>query len=107
MTGNLLLWKWSEGFETPAKRKKHAVKVGQITAQFAATGDHPAIGEANISAFREALASEFGSDEERRPFVVEDYGKCVVVNYPNAARFDIVPKIADVGRRFGLNASEF
>lgn len=107
MTFNLLLWKWSEDFNTPAKRKRLAVKFEHVTSQFAATGDHPAIGSADIAAFRQAIDAEFGSDEDNRPFVFEDYGKCVVINYPNAVRFDLVPRIAGTGRRFRLNASEF
>ena len=106
MTFNLLMWKWSDDYDTPAKRRKHKVKFGAITSQFAATGDHPAIGNADIPSFRKALDAEFGSDEDNRPFVFEEYGRCAVVNYPNSVRFDLVPKVADIGRRFGLNASE-
>ena len=107
MTFNMLLWKWSDEFDTPAKRKKHGLKFGHITSQFAQTGDHPAIGKADIAAFRQAVDSEFGSDEDQRPFVFEDYGKCAVVNYPNAVRFELAPRIYAIGRRFGLNSSEF
>lgn len=107
MTCNLLLWRWSEDFDTPAKRKKQGVKFGDITSHFASTGDHPAIGEADVTAFRAAVDDVFGSDEDNRPFVFEPYEKCAVINYPQAVRFDLVPKIADLGRRFGLNASEF
>ena len=107
MTFNLLLWKWSDEFDTPSKRKKHGLKFGQITAQFAKTGNHPAIGDGDIQAFRAALDHEFGSDEANRPFVFEDYGKCAVINYPNALRFELVPKVAGIGKRVGLNASEF
>jgi hypothetical protein len=107
VTGNLLLWSWSADYDTATKRRKKAVKFSDITSQFVKSGDHPAIGAGNIIAFREAVDREFGSDEDNRPFVFYDHGKCAVVNYPNAARFELVPKIAGVGRRFGLNASEF
>ncbi|WP_395612084.1 hypothetical protein [Allosphingosinicella sp.] len=107
MTLNLLLWKWSDDFDTAAKRKRHAIKFSHITSEFAATGSHPAIGDADIASFRDALDAEFGNDEDTRPFVFEDYGKCAVINYTSAVRFDLVPRVAAVGQRFGLNASEF
>ncbi len=107
MTWNLLLWSWSDTFDTPSKRKRAKLKFSDITSQFAQFGDHPAIGDCDVVAFRQAVDAEFGADEDNRPFVFEDYGKCVVINYPNQVRFDLVPKIAGIGRRFGLNASEF
>ncbi|OQW79454.1 MAG: hypothetical protein BVN32_04005 [Proteobacteria bacterium ST_bin14] len=107
MTFNLLLWHWSDDYATPAKRKKKGVKFADITAQFARTGDHAAIGDADILAFRAAVDEIFGVDEDNRPFVFEQYPRCAVINYTHAVRFDLVPKIADLGRRFGLNASEF
>ena len=107
MTFNLLLWKWSEDFDTPAKRKKHSLKFRDITTRFTVAGDHPAIGMADIESFRQAIDAQFGDDEDHRPFVFEDYGKCAVINYPNAVRVDLVPVVAAIGRRFGLNASEF
>ncbi|MBE1527365.1 hypothetical protein GGC65_001821 [Sphingopyxis sp. OAS728] len=107
MTFNLLFWKWSEEFDTPAKRKKSGIKFGSIAAQFVISGDHPAIGNGDIASFRAALDVEFGGDQDNRPFVVEDYGKCAVINYPNAVRFELVPKVAGIGKRFGLNSAEF
>ncbi len=107
MTWTLLLWKWSEDYDTPAKRKKKALRFGDITAEFSSKGDHPAIGAANIDGFCRALDEQFGFDETERPFVVEPYTKCVVVNYPDSIRLEIVPRVAKIGRQFGLNASEF
>lgn len=107
MSRNLLLWKWSPEFDSPAKRKRVGLKFDEITAQFAATGDHPAIGDADITGFRAALEAAFGADELARPFVLELHPKCAVVNYSEAERFEFVPKVADIGKRFGLNASEF
>ena len=103
----LLLWRWSEAFDSPAKRKKAKLKFRDITAQFAALGHHPAIGAADISGFRMALEAEFGKDEERRAFVFEQYPNCAVVQYSESVRISLVPRIAAVGKRFGLNASEF
>src|SRR3546814_494290 len=107
MTCNLLLWRWSEDYNSPAKRKKKGVKFADITAQFAKTGDHAAIGEADVAAFRADVDRAFGADEDSRPFVFEQYARCAVINYTSVVRFDLVPKISDLGRRFGLNAAEF
>ena len=101
------MWRWSAEYDTPAKRKKLAIKFGDITSQFVEVGSHPAIGEADVASFRSAVDAEWGGDENNRPFVFDDYGKCVVISYPNSARLELVPKIAAIGQRFGLNASEF
>jgi hypothetical protein len=107
MSRKLLLWKWSSAFDTPAKRKRAGLKFAHITGAFATSGHHPAIGDADISGFRTALEAVFGTGEVARPFVLELNPKCAVINYEESVRFDLVPKIADIGRRYGLNASEF
>lgn len=107
MTWNLLLWKWSADYDTPSKRKRKGVTFSQITSEFAATGDHPALGEADIDGFCRALDEQFGADEQRRMFAVESYFRCAVVNSPLSTRLELIPKVAAAGRRFGLNASEF
>jgi hypothetical protein len=107
MSHNLLLWKWSRDFESPAQRKKVGLKFGDITAAFAASGHHPAIGDADISGFRYALEAVFGTDELARPFVLELHPNCAVVNYSASVRLELVPKVAGIGRKFGLNAAEF
>lgn len=107
MTMNLLLWKWSEEFDTQARRKARKLKFSDVTAGFLTFGDHPAIGQGEVAAFCNAIDSVFGSDEETRPFIIERYEKCAVINYPNEMRFDLVPKVAAIGKKFGLNASEF
>src|ERR1700722_6878354 len=68
---NLLLWKWSPEFDTSAKRKKARLKFSDITAEFAASGHHPAIGDADIAAFRAALDAVFGTDDLAPPLAVE------------------------------------
>jgi hypothetical protein len=107
MSRNLLLWKWSEDFDLPAKRKKSKLKFGDVTAAFVASGHHPAIGDADISAFRAALEAVFGADELARPFVLELHPKCAILNYAESVRFELVPRVAGIGKRFGLNAAEF
>jgi len=107
MSRNLLLWKWSPEFDSQVKRKRAKLKFGDITAAFAASGHHPAIGDADITGFRAALEAVFGADEWARPFVLEQYPNCAVVNYSESVRFELVPKVADISRKFDLNASEF
>ena len=107
MSRNLLLWKWSSEFDSSAKRKQAGLRTADVTAGFVADGHHPAIGDADIGGFREALEAVFGADELARPFVLEQHPKCAVINYGESVRFDLVPKVADIGRRFGLNAAEF
>lgn len=65
------------------------------------------MGEADLNGFRSAIDIEFGADPEERPFVFEQYDRCVVINYPNSVRVELVPRVASIGRRFGLNSSEF
>ncbi|WP_143226001.1 MULTISPECIES: hypothetical protein [unclassified Acidovorax] len=107
MNHNLLLWRWSEAFDTPAKRKQAKLKFGDITESFATHGHHPAIGHADINDFKNEIEAVFGSDEVARPFVLELYEQCAVISYSSSVRFDLVPKVAGIGKKFGLNASEF
>lgn len=107
MSHNLLLWKWSPDFDSPAKRKRHGLKFEHVTSAFVAQTGHPAIGEADVTAFQSALEAEYGHDELARPFVLEIHPRCVVVNYSGTDRFQLVPRIAAIGKRFGLNAAEF
>jgi hypothetical protein len=105
VTYNLLLWKWSKDYEIPSKRKH--VKFSDISRSFVENGSHVAMGKADLEGFLAALSDAFGADPESRPFVVEQYDLCVVINYPNSMRGALVPKVAGIGQRFGLNASEF
>ena len=105
MTWNLLMWKWSEEFTNSPKKKRP--KFSTIVGQFLATSDHPVFSDMNLEGFTEALEKEFGEDQTCWPFVLEVYPRCVVANYPNEIRFEIVPTIAAIGKRFDLNSSEF
>jgi hypothetical protein len=106
MSRDLLLWKWSRDFGSPARRRKAGLEFRNITAGLAANGHHPAIGGADIDGFRAALEAVVGTDDLARPLVLEQYPNCVVVNYSESVRFVLVPKVADIGRKFGLNAAE-
>lgn len=107
LTLNLLLWKWSDDFDTPAKRRKRAIKFGDINLHLVADGVHPAIGTADVASFRQAVDEEFGGDEGHRGFILEQVGQCVIVQYSDPLRFNLVPKLAGMAQPFGLNVSEF
>ena len=107
MSRNLLLWKWSNDFDSPSKRRNAKLKFEDVTAGFSASGHHPAIGNADLSGFKAALEAIFGADELARQFVFEHHPNCAVVNYSESVRFELVPRVAAIGRQFGLNAAEF
>lgn len=107
MTTNLLLWRWSADCDTPAKRRRQGILMRDVTAGFAQSQAHPAIGPADIAGFARALDAAFGTDPEARPFVFHDHGACAVIECGNAARIELIPRVAAIGARFGLNASEF
>ena len=107
MSMNLLVWKWSDDFDTASKRKRHKLKFADVTDGFAANGDHPAIGETDMTPYLQRVFEEFGPESSDLPFVLERYGKCVVFNYGSAVRFEIVPILGNLARSMGLNSSEF
>jgi hypothetical protein len=106
MSRNMLIWKWSEDFDSPTKRKRHKLKFVDVTKAFAETGDHPAIGEADISKYLIKVFEHFGPESVELPFVVERYRKCVVFNY-GTARFEVVPILGKLAMNMGLNSAEF
>lgn len=109
MSWNLLLWKWSDDFDTGAKRKRAGLKFADVTGGFADDEDHPAIGPADVEPLIEALVAEFGDEVlgPDGPFILERYDHCLVLNYPDRVRFEIVPRIHEVARRLGFNTGEF
>ncbi len=107
MSMNLLIWKWSEDYDTSAKRKRHKLKFSDVTSTFAETGDHPAIGACDVSPYLEKVFEKFGPESPDLPFVVERYEKCVVMAYGSAVRFEIVPVLGNLAMSLGLNSSEF
>lgn len=104
---NLLVWAWSSKFDTPAKRKKHKLKFAHITEAFAESGDHPSIGDMDISLYLDKVFEHFGPESPDLPFVVERYERCVVFSYSERVRFDIVSTLGRLAMSMGLNASEF
>ena len=107
MSMNMLIWKWSEDYDSPAKRKRHKLKFKDVTSAFAKNGDHPAIAEADMSGYLDKVFGQFGPESPDLPFIVERYEKCVVFNYGSAVRFEIVPALGKLAMSMGLNGSEF
>ena len=107
MSMNMLVWKWSDDFDSPAKRKRHKLKFTDVTSAFAKTGDHPAIAEADMSEYLTKVFNRFGPESPDLPFVVKRYRKCVVFNYGSAVRFEIVSILGQLAMSMGLNGSEF
>lgn len=107
MSWNLLVWRWSEDFDTPAKRKRQKLKTADVTQCFAENGDHPAIGDADLSAYLAKVFEEFGPESTELPFMVERYDKCVVFNYGGGVRFEIVPILGKLAMSMGFKAAEF
>lgn len=103
----ILLWKWSEAFDTKLKRQKAKLKISDITDQFNLTGDHPAIGETNIDLFIKELADTFGRGFRNRQLKIKRHQNCVVLFYSEKNRIDLLPKIAAIGEKHQLNAAEF
>ncbi len=105
MSFNLLVWKWSSDLDTPSKRRKH--KMSDVASAFAESGENPAIGEADFSAYLQKVSEQFGNDELNCPFVIESYDKAVVFNYGSESRFEIVPVLGLLASSCGFNATEF
>ena len=103
----ILLWKWSKAFDTKSKRQKAKLKFKDITDQFNLTENHPAIGETNIDLYIKELGDTFGRGFRNRKFKIKRYQNCVVLFYNAKNRIDLLPKIAAIGKKYQLNASEF
>lgn len=107
MSWNMLIWKWSTDYDTPAKRKKMKIKMADVTSGFAETGEHEAIGEADLEPYISKVEDIYGSDEINRPFVLDRYANCIVFNYGSGERQEIVPVLGKLAMSLGLNGSEF
>lgn len=107
MSWNMLVWKWSPDYDTPAKRKKKKIKFSDITSEFAETEEHEAIGEADLESYILKVEEIYGTDDLNRPFVLERYTNCVVLNYSSSDRLEIGSVLGKLAMSLGLNCSEF
>jgi len=107
MSLNLLVWKWSSDYDSPSKRRKLKVKFSNVTSAFASDGDSPAFREFDRAPFLDDVTRAYNMPVEERPFVLEEYERCLNFSIPNSERFEVVPSVGKIAMRHGLNSSEF
>lgn len=106
MTENLLVWKWSDDFATPAKRRKLKVRFSDVTSSFIETGDSPAFGEFDVDAFLSAVHDLYPGEDEELPFVIERSGRAICFSIPNARAYELIPILGRLAMKHGLNGSQ-
>lgn len=104
---NLLIWKWAEAYDSPAKRKRLKLKFADVTRGFTENSFHPAFGVSDFSYFLEKVFEKFGRESPELPFIVERYEMCLSFSYMASVRFEVVPVIGRLAMSMGLNAAEF
>ena len=104
MTQSMLIWKWSDDFDTKSKRRK--LKFGDIKTAYSLAEDHPALGPADFSNFLDEVTKMFGADRDSWPFVLQVAAKAVLVSYASANRFSVVPAVGRLAMKCGLNGAE-
>lgn len=107
MSVNLVVWAWSEQFDTPAKRKKLKIKFGEIKDVWADKGDHPSMAAFDFAKFEAAVAQKIGLQEEDGPYILERFPRSLCYNLPFSQAPKLIPAIGNIARKFGLNAAEF
>lgn len=106
MTVNLVIWKWGDDYSTSNSRRKHKLKMSDVSAALIDEKDHVATGEFDQQELIRQIEELYPQAPEDRPFVIEQYNQHVVLNIPVQSRFDVVPKIGQLAMRLGLNGSE-
>jgi hypothetical protein len=106
MSVNLVIWSWSEGYETAAKRRKHKLKFDAIKEVWAETGNHLCMGAFDFKEFEAAVVAKLGPQVVDGPYILERYRHSLCYNLPMSAAHTLIPVIGTIARRFGLNAAE-
>lgn len=106
MSVNLVVWSWNEGYETPAKRRKHKLKFDAIKEVWAESGDHPCMGAFDFKEFEAAVVANLGPHVIDGPYILERYPRSLCYNLPQSKAHTLIPVIGMIARRFGLNAAE-
>jgi hypothetical protein len=106
MTANLVIWSWSDGFDTPAKRRKQKTKFENIMAVWAETGDHACMGEFDFAKFESAVVAKLGPETVEGPYILERYPHSLCYNLPLSKAHELIPVIGNIARKFGLTAAE-
>ena len=107
MSFNLVVWAWSEEYNTSERRRRLGVKYKDITTGFAEKGDHPAMRAFDFQDFEAAVVELVGPETVDGPYILEPYPKARCYNMPYSQALRLVPLIGTLARRFGLTSAEF
>jgi hypothetical protein len=106
MSVNLVIWSWSEEFDTPAKRKKQKLKFDDVKNAWAETGDHLSMAAFDFAPFEAAVVAQLGPQTDDGPYILERYPRSRCYNLPLSQAHRFIPVIGAIARQFGLNAAE-
>lgn len=106
MSVNLVIWAWSEEFDTPAKRKKAKLKFDQIKEAWSESGDHASMAPFDFTEFEAAVTEKLGPQKTDGPYILERYPRSLCYNLASSRAAKLVPEIGTIARRFKLNAAE-
>ena len=107
MSKKLLVWKWSEDYNSPEKRIRRRLKIAQITSDYVRKGTHPAIGDADFEPYLKNILEVFGPGPADMPFKIEKCNECLVFNFSENTHEEVVPAIRNISQVYGLNSAEF
>ena len=107
MSEQLLVWKWSEAYDTPEKRVKRKLKITRITSDFAKKGTHPAIGAGEFDEFLKNILQVFGPAPTDMPFKIERSNECLVFKFANGSGEKLAPAVRNISQEFALNSAEY
>ena len=106
MTVNAAIWRWTAAYDTPSRRHRLHVKMGDVYDVIIGGGTHAAQAEFDQQAFTADLRQELGPDAgQGGDWVAEHYDKAVVIHLPNAVAMERLPRIGRVAKRHSLNVS--
>jgi hypothetical protein len=103
----LVIWSWSDDYDTPAKRRKLKIKFEDIGVVWAENGDHPCMGDFDFAPFEAAVREKLGPEKIDGPYILERYPRSLCYNLPYSQAAKLIPIIESIARKFGLNAAEF
>lgn len=106
MSFNLVVWAWSDDYNTPGKRRKHKVKYPDVMAEFTESESHPAMREHDFTSFIADVESTVGPAVDGEPYILEQYPCAVVYNMAKSRVMELVPRIGDLARKHGLTSAE-
>lgn len=106
MSENLLVWKWADEFDTPAKRKKRKIKFRDVTSEFMDRSDSQAFGSFDMDGFVDSVTELYPEPEEVRPFVIERYPRALCFSIPNARAVELITQLGNLAMKHGLNGAQ-